>query len=184
MKKNSSNNEMIGRVAGVAGNVLDTGLQILLIVAIVLVISKGAKTAYDYGYRIYTEKPVAASVGKDVEVTIPLDFNALELGKLFESKGLVRDAKLLALQYYASEYREYVKGGTYTLSTTMTAEEKQAYASRFNDLNTYVTEQTLRFVMGESSFDEWDSFIDTVYSMGAEELTTYKQAALDRYNNR
>jgi|GEM_PF-6145621 len=123
MKKNSSNNEMIGRVAGVAGNVFDTVLQILLIVAIVLVISKGAKTAYDYGYRIYTEKPMAASVGKDVEVTIPLDFNALELGKLFESKGLVRDSKLLALQYYASEYREYVKGGTYTLSTTMTAEE-------------------------------------------------------------
>ena len=72
----------------------------------------------------------------------------------------------------------------YPMGATMTAEENQAYASRFNDLNTYVTEQTLRFIMGESSFDEWDTFIDTVYSMGAEELTTYKQAALDRYNNR
>ncbi|MCR4617871.1 MAG: hypothetical protein K5669_06765 [Lachnospiraceae bacterium] len=123
MKKSTSNNEFLGRIAGIAGNVFDTVLQILLIVAIVLIISRGAKTAYDYGYRIFTEKPMATTVGKEVEVNIPLDFNALELGKIFENNGLTRDSKLLALQYYASEYRDDIKGGTYTLSTTMTAEE-------------------------------------------------------------
>jgi UPF0755 protein len=123
MKKKKNNNEMVGRVFGLTGNVLDTILQILLIVVIVLVIIKGAGVAYDYGYRVFTEEPMAKTIGKEIEVTIPVDFSAMDLGKLFESKGLTRDAKLLALQYYCSEYRENVKGGTYTLSTTMTAEE-------------------------------------------------------------
>ena len=123
MKKSRVNSELIGRILSIVGNVFDTALQILLIVAIVYVIYKGAGIAYDYGYRVFTEKPMAASMGRDVEVTIPVDFNALELGDLFEGKGLTRDAKLLAIQYFCSEYRENVKGGTYTLSTTMTAEE-------------------------------------------------------------
>ena len=47
------------------------------------------------------------------------DFEAMELGKLFETKGLTRDSKLLALQYYCSEYREDIKGGTYTVTETI-----------------------------------------------------------------
>ena len=47
----------------------------------------------------------------------------LDIGKLFEGRGLVRDARLFALQYYLSEYREDVGPGTFDLSTAMTAEE-------------------------------------------------------------
>ena len=72
---------------------------------------------------MFTEKPVAATVGNDVEVTIPVDFSAKQLGEIFEGKGLSRDSKLLMLQYYCSEYRKNIKPGTYTLNTTMTAEE-------------------------------------------------------------
>ena len=123
MKKSNVNKELITRILGVVGNIIDTALQILLIVGIVYIIIKGAHVAYDYGYRVFTEKPMAASIGRDVEITIPVDFKAMELGKLFETKGLTRDSKLLALQYYCSEYREDIKGGTYTVNTTMTAEE-------------------------------------------------------------
>ncbi len=123
MKKRGANSELIFRILGVVGNIIDTLLQVLLIIVIVYIIYRGAHIAYDYGYRVFTEKPMALSVGREVEITVPVDFNALELGELFETKGLTRDSKLLALQYFCSEYREYVKGGTYTLSTTMTAEE-------------------------------------------------------------
>ncbi len=61
--------------------------------------------------------------GKDVTITVPLDFSAKELAELFEEKGLTRDWMLLFLQYYGSEYREDMVGGTYTLNTSMTAEE-------------------------------------------------------------
>ncbi len=115
--------ELTFRILGVTGNVFDTILQILLVAAIVYACYKGAQKAYDYGYRVFTEKPIAATVGNDVEITIPVDFTAKQLGEIFEKKGLSRDGKLLILQYYASEYRKNIKPVTYTLNTTMTAEE-------------------------------------------------------------
>ena len=47
----------------------------------------------------------------------------MEIGELFESRGLIRDAKLFVLQYYLSEYTKEVGPGTFELSTTMTVEE-------------------------------------------------------------
>lgn len=124
MKKDKSEKlEMAGKILSIVGNIFDAVINILLVVAIAYVVYKGAILCYDYGYRIYTEEPVSAGTGKEVTVTIPVDFTAKELGQLFEDTGLSRDHILFTLQYYASEYRENVKGGTYTLSTSMTAEE-------------------------------------------------------------
>ena len=105
-------------------SVLDVVFRVALWVIIIYFVIKGATRCYNLGYRVFTEEPIASEgYGKEVVVEIPVDFNAKELGELFESKGLSRDSILFALQYYASEYREGVKGGTYTLSTEMTAEE-------------------------------------------------------------
>ena len=105
-------------------SVLDMVFRIAMWVIIIYFVIKGATRCYNLGYRVFTEEPIASEgYGKQVVVEIPVDFNAKELGELFESKGLSRDSILFALQYYASEYREGVKGGTYTLSTEMTAEE-------------------------------------------------------------
>ena len=73
---------------------------------------------------------------------------------------------------------------TYPAGAALTAEENKGYVTIYSDLNTYVTEHTLQFVLGERSFDEWDSFIETIKGMNAEEMVSYKQAALERYNNR
>ena len=105
-------------------SVLDVVFRIAIWVIIIYFVIKGATRCYNLGYRVFTEEPMAsAGYGREVVVEIPVDFSAKELGELFESKGLSRDSILFALQYYASEYREGVKGGTYTLSTEMTAEE-------------------------------------------------------------
>ncbi len=105
-------------------SVLDMVFRILIWVIVIYFMVKGAQRCYDLGYRVFTEDALAPEgYGHDVVVEIPVDFNAKELGELFESKGLSRDAILFALQYYASEYREDVKGGTYTFSTEQTAEE-------------------------------------------------------------
>lgn len=125
MKRRSSEQqkEMNMRILGLAGNIVDAVLRVLLLVVIIYVIIQGAKMCYDYGFRIFTEKPMASTTGRDVTVTIPVDFSAKELGELFEKNGLSRDSKLLILQYYCSEYKDDIKGGEYTLNTTMTAEE-------------------------------------------------------------
>ncbi len=105
-------------------SVLDMVFRVAMWVIIIYFVIKGATRCYNLGYRVFTDEPIASEgYGKEVVVEIPVDFNAKELGELFESKGLSRDSILFAIQYYASEYREGVKGGTYTLSTEMTAEE-------------------------------------------------------------
>ncbi len=105
-------------------SVLDMVFRVAMWVIIVYFVVKGATRCYDLGYRVFTEEPIALQgYGRDVMVEVPVDFNAKELGELFESKGLSRDSILFALQYYASEYREGVKGGTYVFSTEQTAEE-------------------------------------------------------------
>lgn len=106
-------------IAAVAGAVF----RVIMVVAIVYVIFRGAGVCYDYGYRIFTEPAISAGEGRTVTVTVSPDMSALEIGKLFESKGLVRDAKLFVLQYYLSEYTKDVVPGTFELSTAMTVEE-------------------------------------------------------------
>ena len=105
-------------------SVLDMVFRVAMWVIIIYFVIKGATRCYNLGYRVFTEEPIASEgYGKEVTVEIPMDFSAKELGELFESKGLSRDSLLFALQYYASEYREGVKGGTYTFSTEQTAED-------------------------------------------------------------
>lgn len=105
------------------GVVISAVLKLVVAVAVVYAIYRGAMTCYDYGYRIFTEPAVSPGTGRVVTVTVKEDATAMELGELFAEKGLVKDAKLFALQYLFSEYREDMIPGTYDLSTAMTAEE-------------------------------------------------------------
>lgn len=87
------------------------------------VIYRGAEICFDYGYRIFTEPAVSAGEGRMVTVAITEDMSPADIGRLFESRGLVRDGRLFMLQYYLSEFRKDVGPGVFELSTAMTAEE-------------------------------------------------------------
>lgn len=68
--------------------------------------------------------------------------------------------------------------------TTMTSEEGTSFASKYTDIETYVQECNVKFIMGQMSLDDYDSYRSTLTSMGIEECITLQQAALDRYNAR
>ncbi len=102
--------------------VLETTVKLALIVIVAAVIYRGANWAFDYGYRIFDEPPMS-EVGRDVTVEIPEGMNAEQMGELFYQKGLIREVNLFRLQYLFSEFKDELKPGTYTLSTSMTAEE-------------------------------------------------------------
>lgn len=106
--------------------VLGAILRVVFTIFVVYVIYRGATVCYDYGYRIFTEPAVSVGEGRKVIITVTGDESLMELGELFESKGLVRDARLFVLQYLFSEYREDVAPGTFELTTAMTAEEMMA----------------------------------------------------------
>ncbi len=60
-------------------------------------------------------------------------------------------------------------------------EEISEYANKFNEINTYTSEQYTKFIMGDRSLDEFDDYIATLEKMGIEDLLRMQQAALDRY---
>lgn len=63
----------------------------------------------------------------------------------------------------------------------MTAEESEQYSSIMSDISTYIAENTVQFMLGEKSFDEYDDFLETIRGMKIEEAIAIKQASLDRY---
>lgn len=109
-------------VAGVSGMIL----RVILVIAAVFLIYKGALTCYDYGYRIYTEPAYKPNSQETKTVVITKDMSPKEIGVMLKNKGLIGDEKLFALQYYLSEYREDVKPGVFELGPYMTAEDMMA----------------------------------------------------------
>lgn len=107
---------IIGAVAGII-------LKVVIAILAAYYTYRGALICYDYGYRVFAEPAITTGEGSTVTVTVTEDMSPLDIGKLFESKGLVRDARLFMLQYYFSEHLKDVKPGTFELSTSMTAEE-------------------------------------------------------------
>ncbi len=67
---------------------------------------------------------------------------------------------------------------------TMTSDEGASYASKYTDIETYVRECNVKFIMGQMSLDDYDSYRDTLRSMGIEDCIALQQAAMDRYLSR
>ena len=76
-----------------------------------------------------------------------------------------------------------------TLPSTMPpyvvpADLSSDYATIGNDLQTYVDEMYVKFVMGLESLDNFEAFRDQLRKMGVENYLSIAQTALDNYNAR
>lgn len=67
---------------------------------------------------------------------------------------------------------------------TFTADEDREFASVMNDVNTYVNEMMVKFIMGAEPIDSFDKFVNTIKGFGIDEAIAIQQAALERYNKR
>lgn len=104
--------------------IVSISFSILVMILLVFALYRGGQMAYNFGYRVFTEKAVSLpEEGKDKVVSVTSGMGAKELGELLEKKGLIRDANLFVLQLKLSAYANKIKEGTYTLSTSMTAQE-------------------------------------------------------------
>lgn len=72
----------------------------------------------------------------------------------------------------------------YSPYASLTAEESDAYNNANSELETYVAEMALKFIVGETPLSEFDAFRETLDNMGLQTCIEAKQSALDRYNNR
>ena len=93
-----------------------------LIFAITYII-KAATSAYEYGYRVFTEEPISQGEGRTISVSVEEPVSAKDVGKMLEERGLIRDANLFVIQELLSENHNKIQPGIYDLSTAMTTEE-------------------------------------------------------------
>lgn len=114
------------KTGNVVAAVFGAIFRVVVTIAVIYMIYRGAVLSFDYGYRIFTEPAVSAGEGRAVTVAVTEDMSPADIGRLFESKGLVRDGRLFMLQYYLSEFRKDVGPGIFELRTSMTAEEMMA----------------------------------------------------------
>ena len=103
--------------------VLSIVVTVLLCLLVVYGTITASMTAYDFGYRVFTEPAMEEQPGSYVQVTIDESMGASEIADVLCEKGLVRDANLFWLQYKLSAYSGEIVPGTYTLNTSMTAKE-------------------------------------------------------------
>lgn len=110
------------------GNILDTTLRIVFLVAVVMFIYKYAVVAYDFGYKVFAEEPFSASPEQAISVSIAVteDATVKDIGKVLAEKEVIEDADLFVVQELLSKYHGKIKPGVYELSSSMNAEEMLA----------------------------------------------------------
>ena len=58
-----------------------------------------------------------------ISVYVEDNASALEVGKMLQEKGLIRDGRLFMIQELLSEQHDKIRPGVYDLNTNMTAQE-------------------------------------------------------------
>lgn len=64
---------------------------------------------------------------------------------------------------------------------SLTTEEANEYQSLYADIQTYVQEMTVSFILGTTSLDTFDSFVSQLEKMNIGRVMEIQQAAYDRY---
>lgn len=63
----------------------------------------------------------------------------------------------------------------------MSAGMQRWYNRIFSDIDTYMDETVSKFVVGDLSLNQFDSFVQQLKDMGIEDCIAIEQAAYDRY---
>ena len=124
----------------IVASVFGMAVKIIFAVLVVMFVYKYAFVAYDYGYRVFGEKPITSGEGRTVTVMIPEDVDGKKVGEILETKGLIRDAQLFALQTLLSDYRNDLHAGVFELNTSMTAEQMLEVLATYPESETQETE--------------------------------------------
>jgi putative aldouronate transport system substrate-binding protein len=69
-------------------------------------------------------------------------------------------------------------------AVTPTQEESAEFARIMNEINTYVDEMTIKFIMGDEPLGRFNEFVATQKRMGLDRALQIQKAQIDRYNKR
>lgn len=103
--------------------VIIAAIKVIVLVCLVMILYKGATSAYYYGYSIFNDNGMEEEPGTDISVTVDKSAGAKDIGKMLEEKGLVENGTVFWLQSLMVEKGSEMKPGRYDLNTSMTAYE-------------------------------------------------------------
>lgn len=103
--------------------VLSISMSALSLILIVFLLYKAGFFAYHFGYRVFTEKAVAAEPGKDVTIEVKNNMSGLAIAELLEKNKLIKNKYLFFVQLRLSSYVSKLRPGIYTLNTALNAHE-------------------------------------------------------------
>lgn len=107
----------------IVGAMAQVIIKVAVFAYIIMYIFRAATAAYDYGYRVFTEPPLTFGEGRIISVYIKDGESSLDVGKMLEEKGLIRDGRLFMIQELLSENHGKIQPGVYDLNTSMTPQE-------------------------------------------------------------
>jgi putative aldouronate transport system substrate-binding protein len=95
----------------------------------------------------------------------------------------------LVLQYPAQKggnqkFKVLESGKWLIPSLTFTDNENRVVSQYLNEINTYIDEMLIKFILGQEPLSNYDAFVANLEKMNYRELLAVYQSALDRYNNR
>ncbi len=102
---------------------LGTVIRAVVLVVLAIVLTRLGGKAYEFGFRIFTEEPMSAEPGRDIQITVSKSDGTGEVAEMLEEKGLIRDAKLFRVQKMLAMTDGDIHPGIFTLNTSMTAEQ-------------------------------------------------------------
>ena len=84
-----------------------------------------------------------------------------------------------AIELWAQDGQDWM----YPTKATMTTEQGEEYTTLINEINGYIAEMTLKFIIGEVELndDTWATYMTNVENMGLARAVEIKQEALDAY---
>lgn len=103
--------------------VVETIIKVVVLAAVIMLIIRGVRYAYDFGYRVFAEEPVTSGTGRTITIGVADSATVKDVAEMLEEKGLIRDAKLFVIQERLSSFHDEIKPGIYDLNTSMNASE-------------------------------------------------------------
>lgn len=148
---------------------------------------EGVSYTLENGVPTYTDEVMANADGLSVAVSMA------NWGRANMSGAFIQDPNYI-LQYYATPQQkealslwndESDSQKTLIPPITLTEDEAKEFANLNAQVDTYMKEQRAKYFTREADISaEWDTYVQTLQSLGVDRMIEIYQAALERYNAR
>ncbi len=121
------------KILDVTVSFIGTIIRAVVLIGCIILVSTVGKKAYDFGFRIFTEGPVAEAPGRDIVVSVDKGEGLRDVAKKLEEKGITSDWALFFVQAKLSEHKGSIDPGTYTLNNSLTVDELMAVLTKADE---------------------------------------------------